>query len=265
MEHPSGCRETGERMLTPTQQLLICLVVAHLVGDFLLQTEKDVHAKSRVRVLMKHVVIVTATTYLFCGIWREWRIPAALLLTHTLLDAAKTHLSRNGLRAFLLDQAAHLGIIVLLAGWRGPHLQGLDLTWVRLWPTVYLPALVLLAGVVVAAKTSGIVIGMLVRPFLEQIAALPADPRSPAGTRRGLSNGGYVIGLAERLLIFLFILMDQASGIGFLLAAKSILRFGEVKEARHRMEAEYIIIGTFLSFGLGMLVAYATRGLLLRL
>jgi hypothetical protein len=251
-------------MPNPTHQLLLCLVAAHLVGDFLLQTERDVRDKSRVAVLLKHVAIVTAATYLLAGVWREWRIPAALLLTHTALDAAKTHLSRNGLRAFLLDQAAHLGILVALAWWRGPHLQASDLTWVRLWPAAYLPGLVLLSGAVVATKTSGIVIGMLVRPFLEQIAALPADPPSPPGTGRGLSNGGYVIGLAERLLIFLFILMDQAAGIGFLLAAKSILRFGEVREARHRMEAEYIIIGTFLSFGLGMLVAYAARGLLLR-
>jgi hypothetical protein len=252
-------------MPTPTQQLLICLVAAHVAGDFLLQTERDVHTKSHVPVLLKHVAIVTAAAYLACGLWREWRIPAVLFVTHILLDAVKTHLTRNGLRAFLLDQALHLGILALLAAWRGPRILEADLAWVRLWPGGYLPALVLLSGAVVATKTSGIVIGLIVKPFLEQIAALPPDTREHSGSGRGLVNGGYAIGLAERLLILLFVLMDQPAGIGFLLTAKSILRFGEVREARHRMEAEYIIIGTFLSFGTGLAVAYATRWVLLRL
>ena len=43
---------------------------------------------------------------------------------------------------------------------------------------------------------------------------------------------------------------------GFLLAAKSILRFGEQKD---RMFSEYVLIGTFLSFGWAMLVALITQ------
>lgn len=50
--------------------------------------------------------------------------------------------------------------------------------------------------------------------------------------------------------------------MGFLIAAKSILRFGEIKDARQRQEAESIIIGTFMSFGYGLLIAFLTRFLL---
>ena len=56
----------------------------------------------------------------------------------------------------------------------------------------------------------------------------------------------------------LFLLMDQSSGIGFLIAAKSILRFGEIKDASQRKVAEYIIIGTFLSFGWALLISVLT-------
>jgi hypothetical protein len=44
-----------------------------------------------------------------------------------------------------------------------------------------------------------------------------------------------------------------------LITAKSILRFGEIKDRRNRLEAEYIIIGTSMSFGYGMFIAYLTQ------
>jgi hypothetical protein len=50
-------------------------------------------------------------------------------------------------------------------------------------------------------------------------------------------------------------------GVGFLVAAKSILRIGEVKAPEQRKEAEYIIIGTLMSFGWGLLIAYGTKSL----
>ena len=53
-------------------------------------------------------------------------------------------------------------------------------------------------------------------------------------------------------------LVDQPSAIGFLIAAKSVFRFGELRERSNRMEAEYIIIGTMMSFIWGLSVAYVT-------
>ncbi len=45
-----------------------------------------------------------------------------------------------------------------------------------------------------------------------------------------------------------FILVNQFAAIGFLLAAKSILRFGDTKETNHRKINEYILVGTMTSF-----------------
>ena len=70
--------------------------------------------------------------------------------------------------------------------------------------------------------------------------------------------GGRVIGYLERALIYLFIMANQPSGIGFLIAAKSILRFGELTEPTKRMQAEYIIIGTLASFLFGIGISYLT-------
>ena len=74
----------------------------------------------------------------------------------------------------------------------------------------------------------------------------------------GFEQGGMIIGQLERALIFILTLTGQAAGIGFLIAAKSILRYGEAQDPSQRMDAEYIIIGTLMSFGWGILVSYLT-------
>jgi hypothetical protein len=75
-----------------------------------------------------------------------------------------------------------------------------------------------------------------------------------------LQNAGNYIGMLERLLIYCFILTGHFEAIGFLLAAKSIFRFGDLKEAQDRKLTEYVLIGTLLSFGIaiatGLLVQY---------
>ena len=67
-----------------------------------------------------------------------------------------------------------------------------------------------------------------------------------------------MIGQWERALIFLFVCSGQFGSIGFLVAAKSIFRFGELKDRDNRMEAEYITIGTLMSFGWALVSAYLT-------
>jgi len=54
--------------------------------------------------------------------------------------------------------------------------------------------------------------------------------------------------------VFFFIISGHWEGVGFLLAAKSIFRFGDLKGAGERTLTEYVLIGTLLSFGLAMLV-----------
>lgn len=76
----------------------------------------------------------------------------------------------------------------------------------------------------------------------------------------GLAGAGRLIGYAERMLIFVFVLADAPSAIGFLVTAKSIFRFDSVQ--RERAHAEYIIIGTLLSFAYAVTLSYAVRLLL---
>lgn len=72
-----------------------------------------------------------------------------------------------------------------------------------------------------------------------------------------MDRAGHVIGILERLLIYLLILHGEIGAIGFLVAAKSILRIGD-----ERKNTEYVIIGTLASFSWAVLVTLAVKGLL---
>jgi hypothetical protein len=69
-----------------------------------------------------------------------------------------------------------------------------------------------------------------------------------------LQNAGNYIGILERFFVLGFIVTNHFEAIGFLLAAKSIFRFGDLKEAKDRKLTEYVLIGTLLSFGIAMIV-----------
>lgn len=77
-------------------------------------------------------------------------------------------------------------------------------------------------------------------------------------TDRSLPNAGKWIGYLERILILTFILTGNAEGIGFLLAAKSVFRFGELSKAQDIKTTEYVLIGTLASFTVAILVGFAT-------
>lgn len=60
-------------------------------------------------------------------------------------------------------------------------------------------------------------------------------------------NRGKIIGLIERLLIYTLVISNNMSGIAFIIAAKALARFDDLKE---RDFAEYFLIGTLLSVSL---------------
>lgn len=73
-------------------------------------------------------------------------------------------------------------------------------------------------------------------------------------------NTGRIIGLLERIFVFLFVLLNQFAAVGFILAAKGVARFQDFKS---RTFAEYVLIGTLLSALLAMIVAFAVKASLM--
>jgi len=111
---------------------------------------------------------------------------------------------------------------------------------------------ILIKGVVVLAA---LLLNYIIGPFAVR-AAVRDYTELPQVTNRGLPQGGKLIGQFERLLILLFVLVGSVSGVGFLLTAKSVFRFGDIKEDATHKRAEYYLIGTLASFAFGLTVSY---------
>ena len=57
------------------------------------------------------------------------------------------------------------------------------------------------------------------------------------------------------VLTLVFVLLGQYEAVGFIIAAKSLLRFAEGDKAK----SEYVLIGTLLSFSMAIFVGVAIK------
>lgn len=236
-------------------QLMTALLLAHLAGDFVFQTESMVRNKRQPDTLFTHAVIHAVLAYVAVGRWALWIVPAIVFVGHAAIDAVKARADRQTQAVFWLDQAAHLAVIAVLARLLG----GADApgAWAALGGGGWSATCVLVSGGIICVRVCAVAIGFWVHPYLEELKAA-GQGGFAADAVRGLTNGGRTIGQWERALIFLLVVAGLPSGIGFLIAAKSIFRFGELSDRKNRMEAEYITIGTLMSFGVAIAIAYGT-------
>lgn len=223
--------------------LLIKLLVAHLLGDFFLQPghwirEKEIK-KWKSPLLYVHALLHGGLAYLFVWDLSFWRCALVIFLTHLLIDGAKATLQKKKHQWiwFLADQLLH--IIVLISIWYG--WEHLVLPWgllsnENLW--------IMLTAVLLLTLPASVGIRILISDWAPATGAVTGD---------SLQNAGMFIGILERLFVFAFVILGQWSAIGFLLAAKSVFRFGDLKESKDRKLTEYVLIGTLLSFGLALL------------
>lgn len=224
------------------------LLFAHVLADFVLQTRwmADGKAGHRSGPFLAHVAVVALTAI---GVTGSLSPPVLILIVlHAAIDLAKMLLPLPKVAGFLADQAAH-GLTLAAIAVAAPDLWAAGL-WARIdWPgRDMLPGLsALLAGLILSTRAGGFAIGLLMQPWVGHVPV-------------GLTHGGRVIGLLERGLIFVLILTGQSGGIGFLIAAKSVLRFGATGDASadDRAISEYIIIGTLASFGWAIVAAAGT-------
>jgi vacuolar-type H+-ATPase subunit I/STV1 len=218
-------------------RLFVVLICAHVLGDFLFQTDWLARNKHRFSVLLLHVAIHGLLAWLVVAQWTLWYLPLMIIAGHGLLDFIKKWVPDTA-ATFTIDQSLHvallLGVALLL------HYSGIT-------PAIgpFYKPLVWTAGFVAVVLGSGFPVAKVAKRLIDE-NELSVD---------GLKSGGRLIGQLERTLIFLLMVIGQPAGIGFLVAAKSILRF---EEAKRQQLAEYVLIGTLLSFSLAIALSVAT-------
>lgn len=231
--------------------VLLRLLVAHLLGDFLFQPTGWVKAKAAEKVkapeMYYHLLVITALNYLFLWDLARWYLPLIILVCHLFTDIWKSYRPQT-FTYFFVDQLLHFSVIIIV--WAIVYNDNSTaLAWIssslgstRLW--------ILVIAYYLVTGPLGIAIG-------SATAKWQKEAKMDSG---GLGKAGMWIGRCERVLVLTFIITNQYTALGFLMAAKSILRFGD--EERAQKKTEYILVGTLLSFASAAIIGVAVSQLL---
>ncbi len=212
-------------------ELFLCLLLVHLISDFLLQTSKSCNSKRekkwRSGCHYMHAAIVFALSWLASFCLEFWWCALVIAVTHFAIDIWKSY-RKDTVKWFVVDQLLHIAILAAIAWqwcgfneWSVPF--GISTKYIAL-----------AVAIVVCWKPANIFIKLILKHYSVNVP----DAHSDSGF-----NAGALIGDIERWLILTFVIMQRYEALGLLIAAKSIIRFGEKETAK----TEYVLAGTLMS------------------
>lgn len=225
--------------------LFLCLLLAHLVADFGLQTSASCKSKAenhwRSVHQYLHAGIVFALSWLVSFDLRFWWGALIIGILHLCIDVWKSY-QKEDVVWFSLDQLLHLlvlsGVAMIWSAmyeWHVPF--GLEARWVAA-----------AIAILICWKPANIFIKLVLKHFSVN---MPQE-------KDGGFNAGALIGTIERWLILIFVCLQRYDALGLLIAAKSIIRFGDSQTNK----SEYVLAGTLLSIfiaviaGLGVMMSH---------
>ncbi len=225
--------------------ILLRLLLAHLIGDFILQPNKWTKGKAKNKIKSKylywHSFVHAALAYVLIADWNQFLLPILVFAAHWSIDLLKSYKKPN-FKWFAIDQILHLVSLLLIwlliyGQFNNFWEQFINLTQNKTfwW---------LLLGYLFILNPTAIIIATATKEWQKELK----------DKEESLNNAGKWIGILERVLTLTFILFNQFAAIGFLIAAKSIFRFGDLTNGKERKLTEYILIGTFLSFTITIII-----------
>lgn len=234
--------------------LFVFLLLAHFIGDFYLQPKAWVDCRNANHVssagLHKHTVIHLALS-LLAAIVSDLSLFTALLVglviatTHFLTDLWKSHQPAT-LTSFLIDQLIHI-LVILCVGFVVS-----DITFEQLSNSfdnlLTISNIIFAAAYLLVCKPASVLISLALNKHTQHLAEEAGD--------KGLEAAGAWIGYLERCLTISFIFMGQFAGIAFLVAAKTIFRFGDLTKNTDMKLTEYMMLGTLLSYSIAIFVGW---------
>jgi hypothetical protein len=234
--------------MTMAYTWLIKVILAHLLTDFIFQPKtwiKERHTKHfRSGTLYLHGSLTALAAWTLTG-WQYWPAALVILVTHIAIDGWKSYRT-DSMFVFLADQLLHLGVLLILFCYLFNRWDIYLLLWHRMNQTENF--WYLLTAFVFLTAPAGIFIGQFTKKWREKIR-----------DAEGLADAGKWIGICERIIILIFVLLNQYAAIGLLVAAKGIIRFNE--KDRPEEKTEYLVIGTLISMGLAIITGLLIKSL----
>lgn len=225
--------------------LLLSLLMAHVIGDFYLQSDKYCKRKKESKLkspfLYIHSMLIGLLSWAFVPTVDFWVYALLIFVTHLMIDAVKSYM-RKGLWTFLIDQITHIIILCFIAHQYVSQchlpiqsLEFLDNTSISAF----------MFAILCCLKPTNILIKLILERY----------KIGETKSCESMKNAGALIGNLERILTLVFVLIGQYEAVGFIIAAKSLLRFKDTDTAK----TEYVLAGTLLSFGIATLCGLMVR------
>lgn len=224
--------------------ILLKIALAHILGDFFLQPQNWVEEKERKKLkspkLYIHIAIHVALLFLLLWDLSLWPLILAISMSHFIIDAIKLLFQKEKSKRiwFFVDQIFHVLSIFVAYIFLIDNNFDLDFFFTKNRLLLMICLLFLTQPVSILMRTI----------FLKW------DIKTLTEGNESLEDAGKYIGILERLLVFIFVILNHWEAVGFLITAKSVFRFGDLKESKHRKLTEYILIGTLISFGIAIFV-----------
>lgn len=261
------------------EKILLAQLIAHLLADFFLQPESMSKDKQKNGLGSWHIwlhcsiVLITSMALTFSFEFAPYAIAIAVI--HLLIDYLKGWMERGKVKKllgklkkdeiyddkhayttpilFFADQFLH--IIVIYAAILVYNMQAGSVP--DYIDQFALKDFLFVFGFMLCLKPANIIIRVcltslnLVFPIKKLFNATPnEEAKISEELKRGLEKAGRWIGSFERILALFLVLMQQYEAIGFIITAKSILRFSD----RELHKTEYVLVGTLMSFGIAIAI-----------
>ena len=235
--------------------LFLKFLLTHILGDFVFQSDKWVKDKEEKKFkstkLYLHISIHALLLLLILqfNLQEYWLGFLIVIVSHYLIDILKLYLQKKKTKRvwFAIDQILHVSILFLVS------FLYTDFSF-SIKNILNEESLLLVIFALLVSSVSAIIIKIIITQW---------NPESKKENDDSLAKAGRYIGILERLFVFTFVITNHWEAIGFLLAAKSVFRFGDLTSSKDRKLTEYILIGTLLSFGfaifLGVLYLYVLK------
>lgn len=253
------------------ENIILLQLIAHILADFFFQHEFWSCSKRQKSYLSKEMYLHVFVVFIFSAIlsftFSFLLFAVFIAVTHLMIDVIKSEIEKfitrkerfvikkkqgyNNLYIFLVDQILHI-ITVCFFAWIYTSSYAIP----EHVATIETRYLLIILALLLCLKPANI----FIRNILASLNLFPDNNEREEEIifNNDLERAGRWIGATERILTFILTILGEFSAIGFIIAAKSILRYGD-KSLR---QTEYVLIGTLMSFGIAMILGLSiTSGL----
>lgn len=264
----------------------LCLLLVHFAADFPFQFERIVNRRNdqNKRISLYGNLIHSCMHFalslipvLFFRSAKLFAVVVAITVTHFIIDCLKSKaiacqpFRKYSIVLFFMDQAAHIisiTLALLLINTASPvqallkifqsgplEILSSFLTNLTYEQKLMLSIILLIVGLWVTGIFIRLVFGRMANKAYKTAINLKIE-LAGGSKNDGAADGGFIIGILERLFIIISIILNMPIVIGFILTVKSVARLKKFGDERF---VEIFIIGSFISFIVAIIIGYMIK------